>query len=215
MRTRHKELMQSPRLEQDEALIVQEAKRLPHVTEALVMTRQEKERLELLGLSVERSLRKGRLPEMEKIDGAIEKAMQRVVWLDGGAYLLIEEVETMTVIDVNSGKTISVKEQKRTFDQINEAVAVEVMRQLRLRNISGMIAIDFLRGSSKGQTRVTQLLKERASTRDKTNRSLWLYENGFMRTDTTTPWKITTGTLAGIRSVDTIKRLSVDRTEVA
>ncbi len=63
--------------------------------------------------------------------------MQRVVWLDGGAYLLIEEVETMTVIDVNSGKTISVKEQKRTFDQINEAAAVEVMRQLRLRNISG------------------------------------------------------------------------------
>ncbi len=75
--------MQAPRLEQDEALIVQEAKRLPHVTDALVMTRQEKERLELLGLSVERSLRKGRLPEMEAIDGAIEKAMQRVVWLDG------------------------------------------------------------------------------------------------------------------------------------
>ncbi|KTR61490.1 ribonuclease G [Exiguobacterium indicum] len=167
LRTRHKELMQAPRLEQDEALIVQEAKRLPHVTDALVMTRQEKERLELLGLSVERSLRKGRLPEMEAIDGAIEKAMQRVVWLDGGAYLLIEEVETMTVIDVNSGKTISVKEQKRTFDQINEAAAVEVMRQLRLRNISGMIAIDFLRGSSKGQTRVTQLLKERAALETK------------------------------------------------
>ena len=167
LRARHQHMLEQATLEQDEPLIIQEAKRLSHVTEALVTTRAEKERLEQMGLQVERPVIKGRLPVMEQVDRAIEKALDRVVWLDGGAYLLIEEVETMTVIDVNSGKTVSVKEQKRTFDQINEAAAVEIMRQLRLRNISGMIAVDFLRGSSKGQTRVTQLLKERAAHESK------------------------------------------------
>ncbi|WP_449403286.1 ribonuclease E/G [Exiguobacterium artemiae] len=167
LRARHQHMLQQATLKQDEPLIIQEAKRLSHVAEALVTTRAEKERLEQMGLQVERPVIKGRLPVMEQVDRAIEKALDRVVWLDGGAYLLIEEVETMTVIDVNSGKTVSVKEQKRTFDQINEAAAVEIMRQLRLRNISGMIAVDFLRGSSKGQTRVTQLLKERAAHESK------------------------------------------------
>lgn len=167
LRARHQHMLQQSILEQDEPLIIQEAKRLSHVTEALVTNRMEKERLEQMGFQVERPVIKGRLPIMEQVDRTIEKALDRVVWLDGGAYLLIEEVETMTVIDVNSGKTVSVKEQKRTFDQINEAAAVEIMRQLRLRNISGMIAVDFLRGSSKGQTRVTQLLKERAAHESK------------------------------------------------
>ncbi|WP_404274540.1 ribonuclease E/G [Exiguobacterium undae] len=167
LRTRHGKMVEQMTLEQDESLIVQEAKRLAHVEEALVTSRIDKERLEQMGLRVERPVMKGRLPAMEQVDRAIDKALDKVVWLEGGAYLLIEEVETMTVIDINSGKTISVKEQKRTFDQINEAAAVEIMRQLRLRNISGMIAVDFLRGSSKGQTRVTQLLKERAAHESK------------------------------------------------
>ncbi|WP_214846724.1 ribonuclease E/G [Exiguobacterium sp. s193] len=167
LRTRHEKMLQQDTLEQDEALVIQEAKRLPFVAEARVTSRTEKERLEQLGLSVDRPVLKGRLPEMEHVDQVIEKALEKVVWLDGGAYLLIEEVETMTVIDVNSGKMVSVKDQKRTFDQINEAAALEIMRQLRLRNISGMIAVDFLRGSSKGQTRVTQLLKERAAQETK------------------------------------------------
>ncbi|WP_215193127.1 ribonuclease E/G [Exiguobacterium sp. s95] len=167
LRARHEQMLKQDNLEQDESLIVQEAKRLPFIEEACVSNRMEKERLEQLGLRVDRPVLKGRLPEMEHVDRVIEKALEKVVWLDGGAYLLIEEVETMTVIDVNSGKMISVKEQKRTFDQINEAAAGEIMRQLRLRNISGMIAVDFLRGSSKGQTRVTQLLKERAAQETK------------------------------------------------
>ncbi|MCT4778746.1 MULTISPECIES: ribonuclease E/G [Exiguobacterium] len=167
LRARHQHMLRQTTLEQDESLVIQEAKRLSHVEEALVTHRLDKERLEQMGLRVERPVVKGRLPAMEQVDRTIEKALDKVVWLDGGAYLLIEEVETMTVIDVNSGKMISVKEQKRTFDQINEAAAVEIMRQLRLRNISGMIAVDFLRGSSKGQTRVTQLLKERAAHESK------------------------------------------------
>lgn len=167
LRARHHQMLQQTTITQDESLILQEAKRLSHVEEAIVTNRSEKERLEQMGLRVERPVVKGRLPVMEQVDRAIEKALEKVVWLDGGAYLLIEEVETMTVIDINSGKTVSVKEQKRTFDQINEAAAVEIMRQLRLRNISGMIAVDFLRGSSKGQTRVTQLLKERAAHESK------------------------------------------------
>ncbi|WP_114569907.1 ribonuclease E/G [Exiguobacterium flavidum] len=167
LRARHAATASGEEAAQDEPLIVTEAKRLPHVEEALVSDADEKRRLEQLGLRVERFIGKGRIPEMERVDQAIEKALQRVVWLDGGSYLLIEEVETMTVIDVNSGKTLTVKDQQRTFDQINEAAALEIMRQLRLRNIGGMIIVDFLRGTTGGQKRVTQLMKERGARETK------------------------------------------------
>ena len=70
--------------------------------------------------------------------------MKKIVWLDNGGYLIFEETEAFTVIDVNSGKFTGKVEKEATLFAVNQAAAKEVARQLRLRNISGIILIDFI-----------------------------------------------------------------------
>ena len=72
----------------------------------------------------------------------IEDCMKKKVWLKSGGYLIIEQTEAMNVIDVNSGKNITGKQN--IFAKINMEAAEECMRQIRLRNLSGMILIDFI-----------------------------------------------------------------------
>ena len=79
--------------------------------------------------------------------GSVDKLVEKRVWLKSGANIIIEQLETMTVIDINSGKNISKNE--RAILEINKEAAVEIARQLRLRNISGMIIIDFINMKSK------------------------------------------------------------------
>lgn len=79
--------------------------------------------------------------------GSVDKLIEKRVWLKSGANIIIEQLETMTVIDINSGKNISRNET--AILEINKEAAVEIARQLRLRNISGMIIIDFINMKSK------------------------------------------------------------------
>ena len=79
--------------------------------------------------------------------GSVDKLVEKHIWLKSGANIIIEQLETMTVIDVNSGKNIS-KNEKAILD-INKEAAIEIARQLRLRNISGMIIIDFINMKAK------------------------------------------------------------------
>lgn len=75
----------------------------------------------------------------------IKKALNKKVWLDSGAYIIIDVTEACTVIDVNSGKMIKgKKDAEQTFFNINCEAAEEIMLQLRLRNLSGIIIIDFI-----------------------------------------------------------------------
>jgi ribonuclease G len=93
-------------------------------------------------------------------------ALSMLVYLKSGAYLVIEPTEAMTVIDVNSGKAIKGKNSETALHKINLEAANEVARQLRLRNISGIIMIDFI--SSKSDKLDKELLKEleTATSRD-------------------------------------------------
>ena len=79
--------------------------------------------------------------------GSLDKLTEKKIWLKSGANIIIEQLETMTVIDINSGKNIS--KNDRSILEINKEAAVEIARQLRLRNISGMIIIDFINMKSK------------------------------------------------------------------
>ncbi|MCI6676981.1 MAG: ribonuclease E/G [Clostridiales bacterium] len=72
------------------------------------------------------------------------RLLNRQVWLKSGAYLIIEPTETLIAIDVNTGKAINGKQSEETFLKINLEAAKEIARQLRLRNLSGMILIDFI-----------------------------------------------------------------------
>jgi ribonuclease G len=81
----------------------------------------------------------------------MEQLLNSKVWLPSGANIIIEPLETMTVIDVNSGKNISRKPD--VLLSINLEAAQEIARQIRLRNISGMIIVDFINMASEAQER--------------------------------------------------------------
>ncbi|MGR3765201.1 Rne/Rng family ribonuclease [Rossellomorea sp. NS-SX7] len=73
-----------------------------------------------------------------------KNALKKVVWLDNGAFLLIESTEALTVVDVNSGKFTGKDDLAQTVLKTNKLAAVEMAKQLTLRNISGIILIDFI-----------------------------------------------------------------------
>lgn len=99
-------------------------------------------------------LHKGRVPLFlkEGIEKEIEKSLRRRVWLKSGAYLIIEHTEAMVVIDVNSGRFVGKRAHEENSLKINLEAAREAARQLRLRDIGGLIVIDFIdmqRGGNK------------------------------------------------------------------
>jgi ribonuclease E len=80
-----------------------------------------------------------------RIDEQLAKALDRKVWLPSGGYLIIDRTEAMTVIDVNTGKfTGSGGNLEETVTRNNLESAEEIVRQLRLRDIGGIIVIDFI-----------------------------------------------------------------------
>ena len=89
------------------------------------------------------------LEKQYRFDIEIERALKKQVWLKSGAYLVIEPTETLVAIDVNTGKALKGKQTEETFFQINLEAAVEIARELRLRNLSGMILIDFINMKSE------------------------------------------------------------------
>ena len=78
------------------------------------------------------------------LEGQIEKGLQRTVVLHQGSHITFDETEALTAIDVNSGQYVGSHNKEETFLQVNLAAAKEIAKQLRLRNISGIILIDFI-----------------------------------------------------------------------
>ncbi|WLR44080.1 Rne/Rng family ribonuclease [Bacillus carboniphilus] len=74
----------------------------------------------------------------------VEKVKKRVVWLKSGASIVFDEVEAMTVIDVNTAKFSGKSSYTQTIVKTNEEAAKEIVKQIKLRNISGIILIDFI-----------------------------------------------------------------------
>ena len=78
------------------------------------------------------------------IESQIEKMYRKKVWMKSGGSLIIDEAEGLTVIDVNSGKLVGEEFHKETIMKTNEEAAVEAARQIKLRNLVGIIVIDFI-----------------------------------------------------------------------
>jgi ribonuclease E len=91
-------------------------------------------------------LHEGPLPAFEEfhIVEQIHKGLDRKVWLPSGGYVIIERTEALTVIDVNTGKSVGKTNLEETVVNTNVEAAREIARQLRLRDIGGMIVIDFI-----------------------------------------------------------------------
>src|SRR4051794_7400150 len=100
------------------------------------------------------------------IEIEIDRALERKVWLKSGGYLIVDEMEALTAIDVNTGRFVGKKSLEDTITQTNLEAAREVAEQLRIRSIGGMIVVDFID-------------MDRPSNRDKVTRSF----NEFLRKD--------------------------------
>src|ERR1700704_3103480 len=97
----------------------------------------------------------------------IDDAFHRQVWLKCGGYIVIDETEALVAVDVNTGRNKGGRDVEKTILQTNLEAADEIARQLRLRNIGGLIIGDFIdMKSRKDQQAVYNLMKERL-TRDK------------------------------------------------
>ncbi len=84
------------------------------------------------------------LSALYSLETVMEQACQKRVWLKSGGYLVIEYTEAMVVIDVNTGKYSGKKNLADTIRMINLEAAAEISRQMRLRNLSGIIMVDFI-----------------------------------------------------------------------
>ncbi|HEX7507663.1 MAG TPA: Rne/Rng family ribonuclease [Polyangia bacterium] len=100
------------------------------------------------------------------IEIEIDRALERKVWLKSGGYLIVDEMEALTAIDVNTGRFVGKRNLEDTITQTNLEAAREVAEQLRIRSIGGMIVVDFID-------------MDRSSNRSKVTRAF----NDFLRKD--------------------------------
>lgn len=107
-----------------------------------------------------------KIPMFERfnVEKEIDKALRRKIWLGSGGYLYFDRTEAMHTIDVNSGRSSSghvAGDVEETLVKINMEAAEEIARQLRIRNVGGLIICDFIdMQSRKNQRRVLDKLKE-------------------------------------------------------
>jgi len=110
------------------------------------------------------------LPLFERfhIHEQLHKALDRKVWLPSGGSLIIEHTEALTVIDVNTGKNVGTSSLEETVFRNNLEAAIEIARQLRLRDVGGIIVVDFIDMEIRpNRDEVTRVFRE-ALARDKT-----------------------------------------------
>ncbi len=106
--------------------------------------------------------------ERFRVDEQIDKALQKKVFLKSGGSLIIESTEAMCVIDVNTGKFTSGGSMEDTILRTNLEAADEIVTQLRLRNIGGLIVIDFIdMSSSNNRHKLSRFLEKTLKEKDK------------------------------------------------
>lgn len=95
------------------------------------------------------------------IDKQIEKVQNRKIWLKCGGFITIDKTEALTAIDVNTGKYTGSKNLEQTVFKVNKEATVEIAKQLRLRDIGGIIIIDYIdMNSQEDREAIENLLKE-------------------------------------------------------
>ncbi len=141
----------------------------PHVKRVVVDSKEEYERItQFVGTYMPRlrcdlDLYEGQTPIFDAygIEMELDKALKRKVWLKSGGYIVIEMTEALTAIDVNTGKFVGKSNLEDTILKTNLEAAKEIAYQLRLRNIGGIIIIDFIdMGKESGRELVYQTLEE-------------------------------------------------------
>ena len=113
------------------------------------------------------------------IEKEISKLENRKIWLKCGGFITIDRTEALTAIDVNTGKYTGTKNVEQTIYKVNEEATIEIAKQLRLRDIGGIIIIDYIdMKDEKNKEKIETLLKERLK-KDRTKTQV----EGFTKLD--------------------------------
>ena len=95
------------------------------------------------------------------LSGQLEKIENRKIWLNCGGFITIDKTEALTAIDVNTGKFTGNKDLESTIFKVNKEATIEIAKQLRLRDIGGIIIIDYIDMKDKeNKQKIENLLKE-------------------------------------------------------
>ena len=105
--------------------------------------------------------------DIYNVNSQIQKCLNKKVWLSSGGYLIIEKTEALTVIDVNTGKNIGNIKLRDTIYKTNLEAAIEIARQIKIRDISGIIIIDFIDMEKESQKRELIKVLEEELSKDK------------------------------------------------
>ena len=105
------------------------------------------------------------------IEPQVERALDRKVWLKSGGYLVFDQTEALTAIDVNTGRFVGKRNQDDTVFKTNVEAVEEVVKQLRLRNIGGIIIVDFIDMAREGDRKKVSDALALALKRDKARTS--------------------------------------------
>lgn len=141
-----------------------------------------------LASAIERYTGRRPILDLYGIEDEIEKALKRKVALKSGGYIIFDQTEAMTTIDVNTGAYVGHRNLEETIFRTNLEAAVMIARQLRLRNLGGIIIIDFIDMSEPGHRRQvlealeTALAEDHARTQIHVHSSLGLVEMTRKRT---------------------------------
>jgi len=125
-------------------------------------------------------LHKSKIPifdEYYNIEEQIQKVLKSKIWLKSGAHLIIELTEAMAVIDVNSGRFIGKKNHEENSLKINLEAAKEIVKQLKLRDIGGLIVIDFIDLEKEANRKKVSEALKRAMKLDGSKASLSEFSN--------------------------------------
>lgn len=108
----------------------------------------------------------------EDINNQLEKAKKRRYWLKNGSFLVFDEAEAMTVIDVNSGKYTGKHNQGETAFHVNKLATIDICKQIRLRNYSGIIIIDFIDMADETDRKKIMAMMEKELKKDRVKTSI-------------------------------------------
>ena len=99
--------------------------------------------------------------EKYNLEKQIEKMQNRKIWLKCGGFITIDKTEALTAIDVNTGKYTGTKNLEQTIYKVNEEATIEIAKQLRLRDIGGIVIVDYIdMKDEKNREKIENLLKE-------------------------------------------------------
>ena len=95
------------------------------------------------------------------LEKQIEKMQNRKIWLKCGGFITIDKTEALTAVDVNTGKYTGTKDLEQTIYKVNKEATIEIAKQLRLRDIGGIIIVDYIdMKNEENKKQIEQLLKE-------------------------------------------------------